>query len=324
MRSPAGLLTVPLSLLLYASVAAAPPTPTTGGGWEKLAQNPVLGGKHGTCFDVSVLREGGAYRMWLSWRPKKSIALVESKDGIRWGEPPAVVLGPRPETGWEDDVNRPIVLTRDGGYLMFYTGQAKGRSAIGYATSKDGVAWRRMSDAPVLRADRPWEKVAVMNPHVIYDAAAGRYRMWYSGGEQYEPNAIGYATSDDGLHWTKHPENPIFTADARIPWEQNRVAGCQVVRRGDDYLMFYIGYRDIHHAQIGVARSRDGVTGWQRLPGNPIVRAGGGDEWDGDACYKPFAVFDGKNWMLWYNGRRKSLEQIGVATHAGDLRFDDR
>ena len=32
--------------------------------------------------------------------------------------------------------------------------------------------------------------------------------MWYSGGEQYEPNAIGYATSPDGLAWTKHAKQP--------------------------------------------------------------------------------------------------------------------
>ena len=46
-----------------------------------------------------------------------------------------------------------------------------------------------------MSAETPWEKVAVMNPHVIWDAQAGLYKMWYSGGEQYEPNAIGYATS---------------------------------------------------------------------------------------------------------------------------------
>jgi len=28
--------------------------------------NPVLGGQYGTCFDVAVLRENEAYRMWVS------------------------------------------------------------------------------------------------------------------------------------------------------------------------------------------------------------------------------------------------------------------
>ena len=49
----------------------------------------------------------------------------------------------------------------------------------------------------------------------------------------------------------------------------------------------------------------------------------GRGHWDQDACYKPYAVFDGTKWLLWYNGRRGSLEQIGLATHEGyDLGFD--
>ena len=113
-------------------------------------------------------RESGTYRMWVSWRPK-SMALVESKDGIHWSEPPQIVLGPRQESGWEDDINRPVVVKRDDGYHLWYTGQAKGRSWIGYATSPDGITWKRMSDKPVLSPEQPWEKVAVMCPHVIWD-----------------------------------------------------------------------------------------------------------------------------------------------------------
>ena len=127
----------------------------TSAGWKKVDGNPVMGGQYGTCFDISVLKDGEAYRMWLSWRPKKSLALVESKDGIRWSEPPQAVFGPRPETGWEDDINRPYVLKRSVGYHLWYTGQAKGRSWIGYATSRDGRVWKRMSARPVLEAERP-------------------------------------------------------------------------------------------------------------------------------------------------------------------------
>ena len=291
-------------------------------GWKKFEGNPVLGGKYGTCFDISVLRESGKYRMWLSWRPEKSVALVESRDGLHWSEPPQIVLGPRKETGWEDDINRPCVLKRTDGYHLWYTGQAKGRSWIGYATSADGVTWKRMSDKPVLSADQPWEKnIAVMCPAVLWDESAKRWSMWYSGGEQNEPNAIGYATSPDGLVWTKHAATPIFSPDPQNPWETHKVTACQVVQLDGCYVMFYIGFRDEAHAQIGVARSRDGITNWQRHPANPIVRPGA-NQWDHDACYKPFAIFDGTQWLLWYNGRHGHLEQIGVALHAGeDLGF---
>ena len=293
----------------------------TSGGWKKFASNPVMGGKYGTCFDISVLRENNTYRMWLSWRPKESLALVESEDGIHWSEPPHIVLGPRPESGWEDGINRPVVLKRGDGYHLWYTGQAKGHSWIGYATSADGVTWKRMSDKPVLSPEKPWEKVAVMCPHVLWDAEMKLFRMWYSGGEQGEPNAIGYATSPDGLTWKKHEANPVFIPDPKSSWEKHKVTACQVEKRGDWHVMFYIGFRDEEHAQIGIARSRDGITNWQRHPANPIVRPGE-NKWDHDACYKPYAIFDGTKWLLWYNGRHGGLEQIGGAIHEGeDLGF---
>jgi len=206
-----------LTSLLLACLLASVPASGETAGWRKHEKNPVLGGTLGTCFDVSVLRDGGKYRMWFSWRPKQSVALVESEDGLTWGQP-VVVLGPSKASGWEDDVNRPVVLKRGGKYRMWYTGQAKGKSWIGFATSEDGKTWERAGDKPVLSAEQPWEKVAVMCPHVLYDEKEKLYRMWYSGGEQFEPNAIGYATSEDGLKWARHEKNPVFrtTAGRRI------------------------------------------------------------------------------------------------------------
>jgi outer membrane protein assembly factor BamB/predicted GH43/DUF377 family glycosyl hydrolase len=302
--------------------SSQPPAPAeTAAGWRKFEGNPVMGGKYGTCFDISVLKEETGYRMWLSWRPKASLALVESKDGVHWSEPPRIVLGPRKETGWEADINRPVVLKRGGVYHLWYSGFNNKGSAIGYATSADGVVWQRRSGQPVLAPDKPWEKNCLMCPHVLWDEAAGLFKMWYSGGERNEPDAIGYATSPDGLRWTKHAANPIFTPDRRSDWEKHKVTGGQVEQRGGWYLMFYIGFRDEPTAQIGLARSKDGVTNWQRHPANPIIRPGQ-DQWDHDACYKPYAIFDGQKWLLWYNGRHGSLEQIGVVLRDGaDLGF---
>jgi predicted GH43/DUF377 family glycosyl hydrolase len=292
----------------------------TTAGWRKYENNPVLGGDLGTCFDISVLKISNEYLMWFSWRPKQSIALVKSQDGIHWGAP-VIVLAPDLKSGWQSDVNRPVVIERSDGFHMWYTGQANGHSWIGYAVSQDGIHWKRMTPSPVLSPDRAWERVAVMCPDVIWDSSARIYRMWYSGGEQYEPNAIGYATSRDGIHWTKSAASPVFNSDSHLEWEQQRVTGCQVIRVGHWYYMFYIGFRNIDQAQIGLARSKDGIRDWQRLPENPIIRAGiRADEWDHDACYKPYALWDGKQqrWLLWYNGRNGHFEQIGLAIHPGE------
>jgi hypothetical protein len=162
-----------------------------------------------------------------------------------------------------------------------------------------------------------------MCPHVIWDEQELIYKMWYSAGETYEPDAIGYAVSKDGLSWQKHPANPIFTPERSLEWEQDKVTACQVIKCADHYLMFYIGFADVDTARIGMARSPDGITRWQRHPLNPILSPSAGT-WDGDACYKPFAIWNARQeqWLLWYNGRHGSPEYVGLAVHDGyDLGF---
>lgn len=289
--------------------------------WIKYEGGPVLGGGDlGTVFDIFVLKDGKEYIMFSSWRPKRSVAVSTSTDGVHWTTP-EIVLPPNDATDWEDDINRPAVVKKDGIYHLWYTGQYKGENSyIGYATSKDGKNFIRQSDKPVISPTEPWEKVAVMCPHVIWDEKEKIYKMWYSGGEQYEPDAIGYAISKDGLHWDKYPL-PVFVADPSKKWEQHKVTACQVIKRKNDYLMFYIGFRDINFAQIGMARSKNGIDNWERYPDNPII-APTPDTWDESACYKPFAIQEKNRWLLWYNGRNKSLEQIGLAIHKGaNLKF---
>ena len=214
-----------------------------------------------------------------------------------------------------------VALLKEGDkFRLWFSWRPK--ASVALTESPDGKAWMRVSDKPVLAPEKPWEKVALMCPHVIWDEAAREFRMWYSGGEQYEPDAIGCATSPDGKTWTKHAANPVFAADPKSAWEKHKVTACQVVRHGEWHLMFYVGFRDNDHAQIGLARSKDGIGGWERLAANPIIRPGE-NQWDHDACYKPFAIFDGGRWLLWYNGRRGNVEQIGLAIHEGeDLGFE--
>jgi len=82
-----------LLVMTIAAFVAESPAGSEGAaaGWRKYEGNPVLGGGLGTCFDVALLRDDGMYRMWFSWRPKESVALVESPDGIHWNEPQIVL-----------------------------------------------------------------------------------------------------------------------------------------------------------------------------------------------------------------------------------------
>jgi beta-1,2-mannobiose phosphorylase / 1,2-beta-oligomannan phosphorylase len=298
------------------------------GGWTKYGNKPVLGGYLGTIFDICVMRnDKGEYRMYCSWRDKKSIAISESKDGLTWTVP-VICLANVEKSTWEQEVNRPVVIQKDGLYHMWYTGQiggGEGNSYIGYATSKDGIKWKRVSDKPVLSPELPWEKVALMCPHVIWDKQEHIFKMWFSGGEQWEPDAIGFATSTNGLNWKKFENNPVFHENKEIKWESKKVTACQVIKRQNDYLMYYIGFSNTEKgqiAQIGMAKSKDGISNWERFAENPIIKPGNG--WDGTSCYKPFVVADPEHnrYFLYYNGRTEIQEQIGAAIHDGmDLGF---
>lgn len=284
-------------------------------GWSKHPDGPVVDGRHGILFDVCLLKEEGRYRMWFSWK-ERGIGLVESADGVSWDEPRLVL--PPVTTGWEDEVNRPIVVRDGDGYRMWYTGQTTASSDIGHAMSRDGVVWERRPE-PVMRPSQAWEAEGLMCPHVLREGET--WRMWYSGGGLEEPVAIGHATSHDGLVWTKDAANPVLVPDPTNPWEQERATGAQIVPYDGGYLAFYIGFEDIDTARVGLARSGDGLTNWERHPANPIVAPTPGG-WDAEACYKPFAILEDGGWRLWYNGRREDDERIGLATHTGvDLGF---
>jgi len=285
--------------------------------------NPIYGGPTtGTLFDVLVWRDNGRFRMDFSWRPKASLAVAFSDDGVHWSEP-QITLAPDPTTGWEDRLNRNCVIKVDGKYKMWYTGQARGYSFIGYAESDDGLHFTRVGREPVLISERLWEGMSVMNPCVLYED--GIYRMWYAAGETYEPNVLAYAESRDGVNWVKSRINPIFVKQPGNDYEQDRIGGCQVMNvPGLGYLMFYIGYRDIHTACICAALSPDGITQWKRCKQNPLVVPTPGG-WDGDSCYKPSMLYDEAfgGWRVWYNGRLAHDEYIGEASMPGALSAAD-
>lgn len=291
--------------------------------FQRHPASPLLGSEASgqTYFDCCVAPVGDGLRMWLSWRDRHALADADSADGVNWTGPRPVLVA-EPSHPWEQDaVNRPHALRVEDRWYLWYTGQnfAAQTSALGLAVSADGRHWERASAAPVLVAEAPWEKQAVMCPHVLHEG--GRFRMWYSAGEMYEPDAIGYAESTDGLHWERHPDNPVFRPGEG--WEAARVTAACIVPWEGEYLAFYIGFGEgFESAQIGLARSTDGVSGWVRYPVNPILGPGPAGAWDDCNVYKPYVLCQEGRWRLWYNASRASdrREQIGLA-EADDLRL---
>lgn len=250
--------------------------------------------------------------MFISWRKEDNIVLSTSEDGIHWSDI-KVVLDKGKKGSWDSIINRAQVIYKDGFYHMWYTGHNNGYSKIGYAFSRDGYYFNKF-DNPILESEYEFEKQSVMNPNVIFDKKENKYKMWYAAGETYEPDCICYATSKDGLYWKKYKNNPIFAANKNVfSLDFFKVGGCDIHKLSNNkYLMFYIGYSDINTARIFTAESKDGINNWKRSK-NPIVFPTK-NSFDSEACYKPAGFYNKKinKWMLYYNGRTKNEEYIGL------------
>ncbi|OHB79520.1 MAG: hypothetical protein A2V98_05105 [Planctomycetes bacterium RBG_16_64_12] len=74
---------------------------------------------------------------------------------------------------------------------------------------RDGI-WTKYPGNPVITSTEPWEACVICEPSVIHED--GLSKMWFMGCRTGAGRnaALGYATSDDGLAWTKHRGNPIL------------------------------------------------------------------------------------------------------------------
>lgn len=300
--------------------------------WAFSPANPVLDIVSGSpwessaVFDPCVLRlADGRLAMWYTTRGSlpSGIALAIDTSGTgdhwqRYGSGPILTPDP-PESAPASGVTRPAVVAVQGGWRIWYSTQSPAGPAgvawIGTAFSRDGRYWEKQG-APVLVARDPWEKQAVQCPNVRYDTASGLFQMWYCGGDAYEPDAVGFATSPDGNTWQRHPGNPIYQPTSG--WEDYKIGSFQVQRVDDWYYAFYNAFqRTPFVSRVGMARSRDGVTRWERHPANPLLSPGAPGSWDARMVYKPAALWNAQRarWDVWFNAsmRLNQHERIGHA-----------
>jgi sucrose-6-phosphate hydrolase SacC (GH32 family) len=116
----------------------------------------------------------------------------------------------------------------------------------------------------------------------------GIYKMWYTGytGKPGEILKLGYATSPDGIAWTRFPGNPIY--------DEHWVEDMMVVKRDGQYCMFAEGKDD--RAQLlvsddGIKWTRQGQLDVRKKNGQPIA----------DGPYgTPTAWLEDGTWHLFY------------------------
>ncbi len=170
-----------------------------------------------------------------------------------------------------DNVDDPSVIKVGSTYAMYYAATAEDGSgpAIFRVTSTDGKAWTRpVPNDPVLEGTAgAFDEKGVYGPDVLYQPAdpAAPYKMYYSGlGEVF--GGIGYATSTDGVNWTKHADagTPVAVLDHGQPGSADAFGAGDpsVMKDGATWKMWYTG-DDSNKRRIAYATSPDGIS-WSK------------------------------------------------------------
>lgn len=250
--------------------------------WTRQADEPVFGAQHlprgggsgGTNLFVTsaVVAPDGTWMLYYytlaggSFMGRQTIGRATAP-GPRgpWRADPEPVLTPGPAGAWDSDqVSSPHVVRTDAGYALYYDGLSGATSRIGMATSTDGIHWTKYNDPattepryaagdPVL-AEQPnaWDSARVIDPNVVR-ADDGWVMVYQStpGPTKFGAGVaqLGYATSRDGVHWTRSAANPVLSSTDHPRWKG--IYLITLVRRGPDYLLYF----DVAGAQPGVQTS---------------------------------------------------------------------
>ena len=177
--------------------------------------------------------------------------------------------------------------------------------------------WERLGMVLDIGSPGAYDSAGAMNPYVLKDGTT--YRMWYRGFDGGR-NRILYATSADGLSWTKEG----LAIDVRTPpYYFDSVAGQSVMKDSATYKMWFTG--GFWSGPFGMsgriycAESADAVS-WT-IVGVALDVAPAGT-WDGAAVQYPSVVRDASGmYWLFYVGWDGTTNRIGLATSTDGVTF---
>jgi hypothetical protein len=151
-----------------------------------------------------VLVENGTWRMWyvscVRWevvdgQPRHwyHVRYAESTDGVRWSRDGTVCVDFQ---DGEYAISRPCVLKDGDVYRMWFS--SRGHTyRLGYAESRDGIAWERSDVAADLEpADSGFDSEMIAYPFV-FDLGGKRHMLYNGNG--YGATGIGHAVREEAV-----------------------------------------------------------------------------------------------------------------------------
>jgi predicted GH43/DUF377 family glycosyl hydrolase len=221
-----------------------------------------------------------------------------------------------------DSVSDPAVVKADATYVLFYAAVAEDGTgpAIFRLTSSNGTSFTRPADAaqhtPVLTGTPgEFDENGVYGPDVVYDPAGGsaKYKMWFTGrGDTFDQ--IGYATSADGITWTKR-EDPVLAVGLPGSQDSFSAAHPSVLFDSGLWKMWYEG-DDSTKKSIAYATSTDGIA-WSKA--GAVIESGTGNVEFG--VFAPTVWKEGDTFQMLVGGRKETNNELQtklIAAHSAN------
>lgn len=173
------------------------------------------------------------------------------------------------------------------------------------------VNWIPWSANPIFTAEGPghWDVKIRERGWILHDGDA--WQLWFTGydGTRAGIKLLGYATSHDGVHWTRSPKNPVY----REHW----VEDMSVVHQGEMYYMFAESENDNHAEML---TSKNG-TDWKWI-GKLDVRQTDENKIARRPCGTPTVWIEGNTWYLMYEWLDKGV-WLATTNHPMSLVWRD-
>ena len=220
--------------------------------WTPYAGNPIIapGDPDGWNAVVRgpgslILDASGVWHAWYTTVDKQGASHIGHASAATgagsWTVTPDSVFEQGAVGTWDSSrIDVGAVVLDNSTYKMWYLGQSPvskpNETALGYATSTDGLVWNRFAGNPIhVATSEGWDSFAILKDNSVF-------RMWRVLKAPTTDETIGvfYGDSTNGVNW-KFELSSLLAPDPG-KWDSHSLVGISVLRYSEQYLdLWYSG-----------------------------------------------------------------------------------
>jgi predicted GH43/DUF377 family glycosyl hydrolase len=157
----------------------------------------------------------------------------------------------------------------------------------------------------------------------------GMFHMFYNGISRFPaPVGVGYATSTDGVEWTRQADEPVLSAETMSGSNlsgNNLFVTSALVEPDETWVLYFYTLGDAGFTgpgEIGRATAPAATGPWTIDP-DPLLSPGPSGSWDDVQVSGPNVLKSGDTYFMYYDGSRSgSQSRIGLATSTDGIQWE--